>query len=162
GVGLFRTEFLFLDRQSAPTEDEQVAAYVAAAAPFNEGIVTVRTLDVGGDKAIPYLPQAPEANPFLGLRGLRLCLAPHFRPVFMTQLRALLRAVAQGARLRVMFPMVNDIGELRQGRALLREAAEELESEGMAARAALAKLQMGAMVETPAAAFCTDLLAEEA
>ena len=162
GVGLFRTEFLFLDRQSAPTEDEQVAAYVAAAAPFNEGIVTVRTLDVGGDKAIPYLPQAPEANPFLGQRGLRLCLAPHFRPVFMTQLRALLRAVAQGARLRVMFPMVNDIMELRQGRALLREAAEALEGEGVAAQAALAQLQVGAMVETPAAAFCTDLLAEEA
>ena len=162
GVGLFRTEFLFLERETAPSEEEQVRAYVEAARPFAHGTVIVRTLDVGGDKSIPYLPQAPEANPFLGARGLRLCLMPHFRPVFKTQLRALLRAAVAGAHLRVMFPMVNDAGELRQARALMREAAEELEGEGVAALAALEHLPLGAMVETPAAAFTTDLLAAEA
>lgn len=161
GVGLFRTEFLFLDRAAAPTEDEQVAAYVAAARPFTAGSVIVRTLDVGGDKTIPYLPQEAEENPFLGLRGIRLCLADHFRPVFKTQLRALLRAVAQGANLRVMFPMVNTVEEMRAAKALLREAADELEAEGVPARAALERLAVGAMIETPAAAYTADLLAAE-
>lgn len=161
GIGLFRTEFLFLERTSAPTEDEQVEAYLAATQPFPHGYVIVRTLDIGGDKLLPYLTLEPEANPFLGLRGLRLCLAPQFRSVFLTQLRALLRTAAQRANLRVMFPMVNDVAEVRQARALLRQAAEELEREGIAALAALERLPIGAMIETPAAAFTTDLLAAE-
>lgn len=162
GVGLFRSEFLFLDRQDAPTEDEQVEAYRTASEAFPEGYVIVRTLDVGGDKKIPYLPQAAEQNPFLGLRGLRLCLAPHFRPTFKTQLRAILKAAAAGARLRVMFPMVNLASELHEARAMLTEIAEELEREGVSAHAALQSLPIGAMVETPAAACTTDLLSTEA
>ncbi|HKT36861.1 MAG TPA: phosphoenolpyruvate--protein phosphotransferase [Ktedonobacterales bacterium] len=161
GIGLFRTEFLFLERNSAPTEDEQTEVYLTAAQSFPRGYVIVRTLDIGGDKNVPYLRQEPEANPFLGLRGLRLCLAPHFIPVFKTQLRALLRAAVRGANLRIMFPMVNDVGEVRQARAMLRQAAEELEGEGIAAISALERLPVGAMIETPTAAYTTDLLAAE-
>jgi len=161
GIGLFRTEFLFLDRTSPPTEDEQFAAYREAAHHVAGGTVIIRTLDIGGDKVVPYLPLDHEDNPFLGVRGLRLCLTPAFQPLFKTQLRAILRAASGGARLKVMFPMVNHSGEMHAARVLLREAAAELDGQGIAASAVLEHLPVGAMIETPAAAFVADQLADD-
>lgn len=149
GVGLLRTEFLFLDRATPPGEDEQRAVYAAVAAAVGGKPVTVRTLDVGGDKPLAYLPMPPEANPFLGLRGLRLCLA---RPELLReQLRAIVRASPAGT-LRVMFPMVTDVSELRAARAMLAEIASEVK---------VPPLEVGMMVEVPAAALLADSLARE-
>lgn len=151
GVGLLRTEFLFLDRAAPPSEDEQRAAYAAVAAALGGKPVIVRTLDVGGDKPLAYLPMPPEANPFLGVRGLRLCLA---RPALLReQLRAIVRASPAG-KLRVMFPMVADVSELRAARAML---AEILQAEGTKGP----PLEVGIMVEIPAAALLADALARE-
>ncbi len=156
GIGLFRTEFLFLDRRAAPSEDEQFAAYRATLEIMAGRTVVVRTLDIGGDKPVPYLDLPPEPNPFLGVRGLRLCMR---RPeLFATQLRALLRAAPYGD-LWVMLPMVATPEDLAWGRAQLRLAAESLDAEGIAHRA---DLRLGIMIETPAAAVTADLLAREA
>ena len=154
-VGLFRTEFLFLDRQSAPDEDEQYAAYRAAAEALDHRPLTIRTLDVGGDKPLPYVKMAPEANPFLGFRAIRLCLArPEF---FKVQLRAIARVAAEHP-VRVMFPMIATLGEFRAARALLLEARAEVLRRGqrMAER-----LEIGMMVEIPAAALSAELFARE-
>jgi multiphosphoryl transfer protein len=150
GVGLFRTEFLFMGRDAMPTEDEQTAAYVAAAEALSGRPLLIRTLDAGADKPIPYLGQDPEANPFLGVRGLRLGLA---RPELLAaQLRAVVRVAEAGHRVRVMFPMVATLEELLAGGAALEEAR--------AARGPAARLEVGIMIEVPAAALNAAALAE--
>ena len=156
GIGLFRSEFLFLSRQEPPGEEEQFAAYARAARSAGGRPVIVRTLDVGGDKPLPYLKLPPEANPFLGRRAVRF-YAGHAGLV-RCQLRALLRAARCG-RLRIMVPMVAAPGEVRLVRDLLREAAAELRRRRVPyARA----VDLGIMVETPAAALAVDSLAREA
>ncbi|MDY0885241.1 phosphoenolpyruvate--protein phosphotransferase [Dongia soli] len=154
GVGLLRTEFLFLERRSLPSEDEQLAAYLEIARQFDDRPVIIRTLDVGGDKPLPGLSARREENPFLGWRGVRLCLD---RPdIFKPQLRALLRAAAE-SNVKIMIPMVSDIGEIREVKALLSICAAELAAEGKAARLP----ELGIMIETPAAVMCATQLAEE-
>jgi phosphocarrier protein FPr len=149
GVGLLRTEFLFLERANAPTEDEQFEAYRDIAHGIGGQPVIVRTLDIGGDKPIPYLPLPAEENPFLGQRGIRLCLR---RPVLLrTQLRAILRASQYGS-LRIMFPMISDLAELRQAKGLVEEVRTDLE---------LPPLEVGIMIEVPSAALMADVLARE-
>jgi phosphotransferase system enzyme I (PtsI) len=156
GIGLFRTEFLFLERSAAPSEDEQFAAYRATLETMGERTVVVRTLDIGGDKPVPYLEMPHEPNPFLGVRGLRLCMR---RPdLFATQLRALLRAALYGD-LWIMLPMIATPADLAWGRAQLQAAAASLAAEGRAHRA---EVRLGIMIETPAAAVTADLLAREA
>jgi multiphosphoryl transfer protein len=149
GIGLLRTEFLFLERTTAPTEDEQFGVYNAIAETMKTLPVIVRTLDIGGDKPLPYIHLKPELNPFLGERGIRLCLN---RPeLFREQLRAILRAAPAG-NLRIMFPMVSDIAELRQARALIEELRSELGTP---------PVQIGIMVEVPSAALMADIFAPE-
>jgi phosphotransferase system enzyme I (PtsI) len=154
GVGLFRTEFLFMEREDLPSEDEQYEAYSAVARAFGEKPVIVRTLDVGGDKDLPGVDQAAEENPFLGWRGIRMSLdTPE---LFEPQLRAILRAAANG-NLKVMFPMVADVGELEAAKETLQECRRELEWEGVE----IGEVETGVMIETPAAAVCAAKLAEE-
>lgn len=161
-VGLFRTEGLFLDRDMPPTEEEQVHAYRAVLDIFAGKKVIVRTLDVGGDKKVPYLNLAPESNPFLGLRGIRLCLCPPHLPLFRTQLRALLRAASPDhTSLWIMLPMVSDIGELHQTRTLLIEVEAELLAERKILTPILQQVCLGIMVETPAASLLVDVFARE-
>ncbi|MDR3669222.1 MAG: phosphoenolpyruvate--protein phosphotransferase [Holophaga sp.] len=150
GVGLLRSEFLFLDRETAPTEDEQAAEYSAVARIMGPGRkLVIRTLDVGGDKPLAYLPLPREANPFLGMRGVRVSLD---RPdLFRTQLRAILRAAPLGD-LHIMFPMIATLEELRAAKAILAEEAKAL---GGSAKA-------GVMIEVPSAVLIADALAEEA
>jgi len=149
GIGLLRTEFLFLERTTAPSEDEQFGVYRAVAETMKTLPVIVRTLDIGGDKPLPYIQLKPEMNPFLGERGLRLCLN---RPqLFREQLRAILRAAPFG-NLRIMFPMVSDIAELRQARAIVDALRTELDAP---------PISLGIMVEVPAAALMADVLAPE-
>jgi phosphocarrier protein FPr len=155
GVGLLRTEFLFIGREAMPSEHEQEAAYRAIAEPLGGRPLIVRTLDVGGDKPLPYLPVPAEANPFLGLRGLRLGLA---RPdVLRTQLRAILR-VAADHPLKVMFPMVTSLTELRAAKALVEEARREVEGAGGRVPS---NLEVGIMVEVPAAALAAEVFAAD-
>lgn len=152
GVGLFRSEYLFMGRPSLPTEDEQYAAYAQALQGMAGRPVTIRTLDAGADKPLQALPLPPEANPALGLRGIRLSLAQP--AIFKTQLRALLRA-AQHGPLAIMFPMVSSMAEVEAALALLGQCRAELTQSGQAH----GPLQVGAMVEVPAAAFiATELL----
>lgn len=149
GVGLLRSEFLFLDRTEAPTEEAQAEAYRAAAAALGGRPLIVRTLDAGGDKSLPYLRIPREENPFLGERGIRVTLN---RPdIFRTQARALLRAAA-GADLRIMFPMISGIEEFRAARGLVLEEA---------ARLHLPPVPLGIMVEVPSAALLAELFATE-
>jgi len=149
GIGLLRTEFLFLGRTTAPSEEEQFSVYRAIAETMKPLPVIVRTLDIGGDKPLPYILLKPEMNPFLGERGIRLCLN---RPaLFREQLRAILRAAPFG-NLRIMFPMVTDIAEIHQARALIDELRHELDAPAV---------QIGIMVEVPAAALLADVLAPE-
>ncbi len=155
GVGLYRTEFLFLDRSTVPGEDEQYEAYRAVAEAFGERPVIIRTLDIGGDKEVPALGLEREANPFLGWRALRISLQR--RDLFRTQLRALWRAAAHG-HILVMFPMVATVDEVRQAKAALAQAREELVAEGKPCGSAI---PVGIMVETPAAAVSADILARE-
>lgn len=155
GVGLFRTEFLFMDRHEAPSEEEQLAAYRGAAQAMNGQPVIIRTLDIGGDKPIPYLNYQPEENPFLGLRGIRFCL--NNVGIFKTQLRALLRAGADYP-IKVMLPMVSTIDEVRQTKVLLGEIRAELTAEGIPFDSEQA---LGIMIETPAAVLNADQLAAE-
>jgi phosphoenolpyruvate-protein phosphotransferase len=149
GIGLLRTEFLFLERTTAPTEDEQFSVYNAVAETMKMLPVIVRTLDIGGDKPLPYIHLKPELNPFLGERGIRLCL--NRLELFREQLRAILRAAPAG-NLRIMFPMVSDIAELRQARALIEELRHELDAP---------PVQIGIMVEVPSAALMADIFAPE-
>jgi len=152
---VLRTEFLYFERATAPTEDEQYLAYRAIFDAFGDRPVVLRTLDAGGDKTLPYLRLPPEPNPFLGLRGLRLCLR---RPeLFRPQLRAALRAGA-GRRLKIMFPMVTAVAEVRAARAELENCRRALVAEGLPAAE---RLEVGIMVEAPAAALIADHLAAE-
>jgi phosphoenolpyruvate-protein phosphotransferase (PTS system enzyme I) len=146
GVGLFRTEFLFMQRSELPTEDEQYEAYREAAEAFGGKPVIIRTLDVGGDKDLPGVDQPEEENPFLGWRGIRMCL--DVPELFKPQLRAILRAAPHG-NLKIMFPMVVDNVELSAAKELLEECRGELESEGQET----GSVEVGIMVETPAAAI---------
>ncbi len=155
GVGLFRTEFLFMERRTLPSEDEQYAVYAQAAEAFTGRPVVIRTLDVGGDKPIAGIDAPREENPFLGWRGIRMCLD---KPeLFKPQLRALLRAGAHG-NVKIMFPMISVVGELTAARALLHACADELKAEGKA----YGKPEIGVMIETPAAVMCAEEIAAEA
>ena len=150
GVGLFRTEFLFLERTSPPSEDEQCAAYERAIRAFAPHRVTIRLLDVGGDKPIPYLPIAAEANPFLGVRALRL--ASSKPDLFVTQLRACYRAAAAGGPVKVMAPMVADAGDIELLLALAERARTELADEGRG----IGEVALGVMLEIPSAILVGD------
>ena len=154
GVGLLRTEFLFLERASLPTEDEQCAAYEDMAERLHGRPLILRTLDVGADKPLPYVPRRAEANPFLGVRGIRLGLAEP--ELLETQLRAALRAAA-AYPLKVMFPMVTTLAEYREAVSVLATARERLEQGG--ARAG--EMEVGIMVEVPAAALAAEAFAPE-
>ena len=156
GIGLFRTEFLFMDRTNVPSETEQMEAYQAVSRTMAGKEVIIRTLDVGGDKAIDYLGMEKEENPFLGHRAIRYCLD---RPdLYKVQLRALLRAGAELRNIKIMLPLVTSLEEIRGARALLEQCKSELEAEGMPYDKDIA---LGIMVETPAAALIADLLAQE-
>ena len=146
GVGLFRTEFLFMKRTDLPSEEEQYEAYRKVAEEFGERPVIIRTIDVGGDKDLPGVDQPEEENPFLGWRGIRMCL--DVPELFKPQLRAILRAAPYG-KLRIMFPMVVDNVELRAAKEILEECRKELGSEGME----YGEVEIGVMIETPAAAI---------
>jgi multiphosphoryl transfer protein len=154
GVGLLRTEFLFLERKTLPTEDEQYAAYQEMAERLDGRPLILRTLDVGADKPLPYLPRRPEANPFLGVRGIRLGLAEP--ELLETQLRAALR-VADSHPLKVMFPMVSTLTEYQEAVAALARAREGLEQRGESP----GELDVGIMVEVPAAALAAEAFAPE-
>lgn len=156
GVGLFRTEFLFMDRTSVPTEEEQFEAYKAVAQKLHGRPVIIRTLDVGGDKEIPYLHLDKEENPFLGYRAIRVCLRQ--RDMYRLQLRALLRASAFGD-IRILVPMVTRVEELREVKAMVEQLKMELDQEGIAYKKDIA---VGVMMETPAAAWMADAFAKEA
>jgi phosphoenolpyruvate-protein phosphotransferase len=145
-VGLFRTEFLFMERPQLPSEEEQYEAYGAVAKAFGERPVIVRTLDVGGDKDLPGVDQPVEENPFLGWRGIRMSL--DVPELFKPQLRAILRAAAHG-NLKIMFPMIADVEELRSARSVFDECEQELKREGQE----IGPVEVGIMVETPAAAI---------
>lgn len=158
GIGLFRTEFLFMDRTEAPSEEEQFLAYKAVAGMMGEEApIVIRTLDVGGDKEIPYLQQSQESNPFLGYRAIRLCLGEPFRELFKTQLRAILRASAFG-NIKLMYPMISTLQELREANLLLAEAKSELDQRGERYNV---QMEVGIMIEVPAAALIADQLAKE-
>lgn len=155
GVGLFRTEFLYMDSSSIPTEDEQFEAYKKTVLKLGDKPLIIRTLDVGGDKDIPYLGLSKEDNPFMGFRAVRYCL--HREDVYKPQLRALLRASAFG-NIKIMIPLVTCIDEVRQVKAMIENIKAELDSENIAYNK---DIQVGIMVETPAASLIADLLAEE-
>ena len=156
GIGLFRTEFLFMDRTSVPTETEQYEAYLAVSRIMAGKEVIIRTLDVGGDKAVEYLGMAHEDNPFLGHRAIRYCLDNP--DLYKVQLRALLRAGAEEKNIKIMLPLVTSLEEIRDARALLEACKAELEAEGLPYHK---DIPLGIMVETPAAALIADLLARE-
>jgi phosphoenolpyruvate-protein phosphotransferase (PTS system enzyme I) len=153
GVGLFRTEFLFINRDTLPTEEEQYQSYRSIAAALKPEPVIIRTLDLGGDKFLPHLQFPPEMNPFLGWRAIRFCLEE--RAVFRTQLRAILRASAEG-NVKIMYPMISGYDEVDKANALLEEYKNELRAEKVAFDD---KIDTGAMVEIPSAAVAADTLA---
>ncbi|NMD71895.1 phosphoenolpyruvate--protein phosphotransferase [Bacillus sp. DNRA2] len=154
-VGLYRTEFLYMGRDTLPTEEEQYTAYKAVLEGMNGKPVVVRTLDIGGDKELPYLHLPKEMNPFLGFRAIRLCLEE--QGMFRTQLRALLRASTAG-NLKIMFPMIATLDEFRQAKAVLLEEKQKLVSEGVAVSDSI---EVGIMVEIPSTAVLADLFAKE-
>ena len=154
GVGLFRTEFLYMDRDAAPTEEEQFEAYKTVLEKANGKQVVIRTLDIGGDKVLPYLPLPEEMNPFLGYRAIRLCLDR--KDIFKVQIRALLRASVYG-KLAVMFPMISGLEEFQAAKEFVEECRAELHAEGIATSDSI---QWGIMVEIPAAAVMADELAK--
>jgi phosphotransferase system enzyme I (PtsI) len=155
GVGLLRTEFLYLQNTRPPDEEQQIKAYKSVFDAMGDRPVIVRTLDIGGDKPPAYLKFDAELNPFLGWRAIRICLDDH--PLFKTQLRAILRA-AVGHRALIMYPMISSLDELRAANAVLAEVRAELDAAGLDyAR----EVPVGIMVETPAAAMLTDFLALE-
>ncbi len=155
GVGLYRTEFLYMDRNNLPTEDVQFEAYKRAVTSMGCKRVTIRTLDIGGDKEIAYLGLDKEVNPFLGWRAIRFCLDNP--DIFKTQLRAILRASAYG-RVSIMYPMISDVEEVRRANKLLKEAEEELRQKGIPYDL---NIEVGIMVEIPSAALTADILAKE-
>ena len=154
-VGLYRTEFLYMGRDNFPTEEEQFEAYKAVLEAMGDKPVVVRTLDIGGDKELPYLHLPKEMNPFLGYRAIRLCLDD--TDLFRTQLRALLRASAYG-KLRIMFPMIATLNEFRSAKALLLEEKAKLVAEGVTVSE---EIEVGMMVEIPSAAVLADQFAKE-
>jgi len=154
-VGLYRTEFLYMGRDQLPTEDEQFEAYKAVLEGMGDKPVVVRTLDIGGDKELPYLDLPKEMNPFLGFRAIRLCLEE--KELFRTQLRALLRASVYG-KLCVMFPMIATVQEFRAAKALFLEEKEKLVAEGVAVSN---DIELGIMVEIPSTAVIADIFAKE-
>ena len=154
-VGLYRTEFLYMGRDQLPTEDEQFEAYKAVLEGMGDKPVVVRTLDIGGDKELPYLDLPKEMNPFLGFRAIRLCLEE--KDLFRTQLRALLRASVYG-KLCVMFPMIATVQEFRAAKALFLEEKEKLVAEGIAVSN---DIELGIMVEIPSTAVIADIFAKE-
>ena len=156
GVGLFRTEFLFMDRDSVPTEEEQFEAYKSVAETMKGKPVIIRTLDIGGDKAIPYLGLEEEENPFLGFRAIRYCLQR--TDLYKAQLRALVRASAFG-KIKIMVPLVTCVDELRSVKAMVADIMKELDGEGIAYNK---NLEIGVMMETSAACMIADILAKEA
>jgi phosphocarrier protein FPr len=149
GIGLLRSEFLFLDRTTPPTEEEQFAAYQQMVRALNGLPLIIRTLDIGGDKAAPYLDMPAEENPFLGVRGIRLCLA---RPeLFRTQLRAIYRAAENGP-VKIMFPMVSTLEDLEAAKAIAAEVRWELDAR---------TVEIGIMIEVPSAVIMAAELAQE-
>ncbi len=156
GIGLFRTEFLFMDRTSIPTEDEQFEAYKKAALIVKGKPLIIRTLDVGGDKEIPYLGLEKEENPFMGFRAIRYCLKNC--ELFKSQLRAILRAGAFGD-IRIMFPLITTVEEFREGKKLVESLKEELRSQNTEFDE---NIKIGVMMETASASLIADLLAKEA
>jgi phosphoenolpyruvate-protein phosphotransferase (PTS system enzyme I) len=156
GVGLYRTEYLFLNRQGFPTEEEQFSAYRNVAAAMKPHEVIIRTLDVGGDKIIKDGEHAREANPFLGWRGVRFCLDQP--AMFKTQLRAILRASAEG-NVKMMYPMISDLQEVKRANEMLEACREELRREGKPFND---RMEVGLMIEVPSAAMIADVLAEHA
>jgi phosphotransferase system enzyme I (PtsI) len=155
GIGLYRTEFLYMGRSELPTEEEQFEAYKTVLERMEGKPVVVRTLDIGGDKELPYLDLPKEMNPFLGFRAIRLCL--EMQDMFRTQLRALLRASVYG-NLKIMFPMIATLDEFRQAKAILLEEKEKLQREGVPVAD---DIEVGMMVEIPAAAVLADQFAKE-
>ena len=156
GVGLFRTEFLFMDNTQMPSEEEQFSAYQQAALIMKGKPVIIRTLDIGGDKEIPYMEIEHEDNPFMGFRAIRYCLAR--LDIYRVQLRALLRASAFGD-IRIMVPLVTSVEELTEVRSLVAQIMDEFDREGIEYNK---DIQIGCMIETPAASLIADLLAEDA
>ena len=156
GIGLFRKEFLFMDRDSVPTEEEQFEAYKKVAETMKGKPVIIRTLDIGGDKAIPYLGLETEENPFLGFRAIRFCLKR--RDIYEVQLRALLRASAFGD-IKIMVPLVTGVDELRAVKVILEDVKRQLDKDGIAYNK---DVKVGVMMETPAACMMADALAKEA
>lgn len=156
GIGLFRTEFLFMDRDTLPTEEEQFEAYKSVAETMKDKPVIIRTLDIGGDKEIPYLGLEKEENPFLGFRAIRFCLER--KDIYETQLKALLRASAFG-KIKIMVPLVTGVDELRQVKEMVKEIQSQLDNDGVAYNK---DIEIGVMMETPAACLMADVLAKEA
>lgn len=155
GIGLFRTEFLYLNKDRLPTEDELYKVYRDIAKEMAPKSVILRTIDLGGDKLADYLAYTPELNPFLGLRAIRLCL--EHPEIFRTQLRAILRATAHGS-IKIMYPMVTRVEEIRAARKILRDVKRELRKEG---HTTARSIEIGTMIEIPSAALATDILARE-
>jgi phosphoenolpyruvate-protein phosphotransferase (PTS system enzyme I) len=154
-IGLYRTEFLYMGRDQLPTEEEQFQAYKAVLEGMEGKPVVVRTLDIGGDKELPYLELPKELNPFLGFRAIRLCLEE--QDIFRTQLRALLRASVYG-NLKIMFPMIATLDEFRQGKSILEEEKQNLMNQGVKVSE---KIELGIMVEIPSTAVIADQFAKE-
>ncbi len=155
GIGLFRTEFLYMERQESPNEEEQFTAYRTVLEKMQGKPTIVRTLDIGGDKNLPYFKLPVEMNPFLGYRAIRICLS--HQEMFRTQLRALLRASAFG-NLKIMFPMIATLDEFRLAKALLLEEKDHLKSEGILVSETI---EVGIMIEIPSAAMIADIFAKE-
>ncbi|RGO26074.1 phosphoenolpyruvate--protein phosphotransferase [Dorea sp. OM02-2LB] len=156
GIGLFRTEFLFMEASRMPSEEEQMEVYKSVLETFSDAKVTIRTFDAGGDKQIEYLNMPIETNPFLGCRAIRFCLKR--KELLKKQLRALLRASVYG-HLRIMYPMISGIKEFREANAVLEEAKQELKDEGIPVAD---DVEVGLMIEVPSAALCAETLAKEA
>ena len=155
GVGLYRTEFLYMDKEDAfPTEEEQYEAYKAVLEGMDNKPIVIRTLDIGGDKELPYFKMDEEINPFLGYRAIRICLDK--TEIFKTQLRALYRASVHG-RLRIMFPMISSLGELLSAKEIIKEVLAELDKVGIAYSK---DVEVGMMIEIPSAAVISDILAK--
>ncbi|MFZ5968388.1 MAG: phosphoenolpyruvate--protein phosphotransferase [Bacillota bacterium] len=154
GVGLYRTEFLYMDRETFPTEDEQYEAYKAVLASMSPKPIVIRTLDIGGDKELCYMKIDKEMNPFLGYRAIRICLSQ--KDIFKTQLRALLRASIYG-NLKIMFPMISSLEELLEAKQVLNEVMDELDSEKISYAL---DIQVGMMIEVPSAVIISDVLAK--
>ena len=155
GVGLYRTEFLYMDKEDAfPSEEEQFEAYKAVLEGMNGKPIVIRTLDIGGDKELPYFDMEPEMNPFLGYRAIRLCLDR--TDIFKTQLRALYRASVHG-KLRIMFPMISSLEELLAAKEVIKEVLAELDEQGIAYSK---DVEVGMMIEIPSSAIITDILAK--